>query len=78
MMLDGLDTRACVELMIDDHQRVPEALHGAAAALAELIDAVSPADVREVAQRILVTEHLNLAVVGPFRSDRRFRSLLSL
>ena len=41
MMLDGLDTRACVELMIDDHQRVPEALHGAAEALAELIDAVT-------------------------------------
>ena len=40
-MLDGLDTRACVELMIDDHQRVPEALHGAAEALAELIDAVT-------------------------------------
>ncbi len=38
MTLDGLDTRACVELMIDDHQRVPEALHGAAEALAELID----------------------------------------
>ncbi len=38
MMLDGLDTRACVELMIDDHRRVPEALQGAAEALAELID----------------------------------------
>ncbi len=41
MMLDGLDTRACVELMIDDHRRVPLALHSAADALAELIDAVT-------------------------------------
>ncbi len=39
--LDALDTRACVELMIDDHRRVPAALHGAAEALAELIDAVA-------------------------------------
>ena len=46
--------------------------------VAELIDAVSPADLRQVAQRLLVTEHLNLAVVGPFRSGRRFRSLLEL
>ena len=70
------DTRAvsdwlgAQELMIGSVRTVDE--------VAELIDAVSPADVRKVAQRILVTEHLNLAVVGPFRSDRRFRSLLSL
>ncbi len=38
MMLDGLDTRACVELMIDDHRRVREALEGAAEAIAKLID----------------------------------------
>ena len=70
------DTRAvsdwlgAQELMIGSVRTVDE--------VAELIDAVSPADVRKVAQRILVTEHLNLAVVGPFRSDRRFRSILSL
>ena len=38
MKLDGLETRACVELMIDDHRRVPEALEGAADALTELVD----------------------------------------
>ena len=70
------DTRAvsdwlgAQELMIGSVRTVDE--------IAELIDAVSPADVRQVAQRLLVTEHLNLAVVGPFRSERRFRSLLSL
>ena len=38
MVLDGLDTRACVELMIDDHRRVTQALEEAADALTELID----------------------------------------
>ena len=41
MRLDALDTRACVELMIDDHRRVPEALGQAAESLTELIDAVT-------------------------------------
>ena len=38
MMLDGLDTRDCIELMIQDHLRVPEALGRAADGLTELID----------------------------------------
>ena len=42
MLLDGLDTRACVELMIDDHRGVPEALEGVAEALTELIDELTP------------------------------------
>lgn len=42
------------------------------------IDAVTPADLRRVAERLVVTQQLTLAVVGPFRSDRRFRSLLKL
>ncbi len=41
MKLDGLDTRACVELMIDDHRHVPEAVEGAADPLTELIDEIT-------------------------------------
>jgi len=43
-----------------------------------LIDAVTPDDLRRVAQQIIVPEQLNLAVVGPFRSTARFRPLLQL
>jgi predicted Zn-dependent peptidase len=42
------------------------------------IDSVTAADVQRVAAALLVADKLNLAVVGPFRSDRRFRSLLRL
>ena len=44
----------------------------------ELIDGVTVEEVRRVARRLLVSDRLNLAVVGPFRSDRRFTSLLRL
>ena len=44
----------------------------------ELIDAVTVEELRRVAQQLLVSEQLNLAVVGPFRSDRRFVSQLHL
>ena len=40
MQLDALDTAACVELLIDDHRIVPDALASAAPALAALIDEV--------------------------------------
>ncbi len=43
-----------------------------------LIDAVTPDDLRRVAQRLIVLDQLNLAVVGPFRSPERFRALLRL
>jgi predicted Zn-dependent peptidase len=43
-----------------------------------LIDAVTPDDLRRVAQQIIVPEQLNLAVVGPFRSAKRFRPLLQI
>ncbi len=43
-----------------------------------LIDAVTPDDLRRVAQQLIVPEQLNLAVVGPFRSKKRFEALLRL
>jgi predicted Zn-dependent peptidase len=44
----------------------------------ELIDAVTVEDLRRVARRLLVSDQLSLAVVGPFRTDRRFLPLLRL
>ena len=42
------------------------------------IDAVTCADLARVAGNLLQRHHLNLAVVGPYRSERPFLSLLSL
>ncbi|MGQ9573653.1 MAG: M16 family metallopeptidase [Dehalococcoidia bacterium] len=42
-----------------------------------LFEAVTVQDVQRVAQTLLVDDQLHLAVVGPFRSDRRFAPLLS-
>jgi predicted Zn-dependent peptidase len=42
------------------------------------LDKVTPEDMTRVARDLLHTDKLNLAVVGPHRSDRRFASLLTL
>lgn len=42
----------------------------------EIIDAVTAKEVQRVAQGLLVGERLNLAVVGPFPEEDRFRELL--
>jgi predicted Zn-dependent peptidase len=44
----------------------------------ELLEAVTVQDVRRVAQDLLVDDQLHMALVGPFRSDRRFASILKL
>jgi predicted Zn-dependent peptidase len=44
----------------------------------ERIDAVTPADLSGIVDTILVREHLNLAIVGPHKSDKRFVPLLDL
>ena len=44
----------------------------------ELIDAVTTDEVKQVAQELIQEDKLNLAIVGPFRSEARFRSLLKL
>ena len=44
----------------------------------EFIDGVITEDVKRVAGDLIQQDKLNLAVVGPYRSDRRFRSLLKL
>ena len=42
------------------------------------VDAITPDDVRRVARDLLVTEKLNMAVVGPYRSDKAFQALLKI
>ena len=44
----------------------------------ERLDAVSTGDIERVAGDLIREDKLNLAVVGPYRSDRRFRNLLKL
>ncbi len=46
--------------------------------VSEMIDAVSPADIQDVARELFLKERLNLAVVGPFRSGRGLAKLLQL
>jgi predicted Zn-dependent peptidase len=43
-----------------------------------LIDAVTPDDVKRVARMVLDERQLSLAVVGPFKSERRFAPLVHL
>jgi len=44
----------------------------------ELLEAVTVQDVQRVARALLVNDQLHMALVGPFRSDRRFVPLLEL
>ncbi|MCH7718951.1 MAG: insulinase family protein [Chloroflexi bacterium] len=64
------DWRGAQELLTGHIRTVDE--------VTELIDGVTVEEVRRVARQLLVSDGLNLAVVGPFRSDRRFSSLLRL
>ncbi len=43
-----------------------------------LLEAVTVHDIRRVARGLLVSDQLHMALVGPFRSDRRFAPLLKL
>jgi predicted Zn-dependent peptidase len=42
------------------------------------VDAVTSDDIQRVARGLLVTEKLNMAVVGPYRSDKAFQSRLRI
>jgi len=44
----------------------------------EAMEAITAADIQRVAQKLFLEEKLNLAVVGPFKSEDRFRELLAL
>ncbi|MGI5835330.1 MAG: M16 family metallopeptidase [Chloroflexota bacterium] len=43
-----------------------------------IIDSISSEDIQRVACNLFVRENLNLAIVGPYRSEGRFTSLLNL
>lgn len=76
LLLRMEDTRAVSawmgsqELLLGEILDVDEAM--------EAVNAVSPDDVRKVANDVLVTEKLNMAVVGPSRGQRRLQRLLKL
>jgi predicted Zn-dependent peptidase len=44
----------------------------------ELVEAVTQDDIKRVAKRLLDERKLSLAIVGPFRSDKKFAELLKL
>ena len=56
------------EILLNEIRTVDEAL--------ARVDEITPDDVQRVAREVLVGEKLNLAVVGPFRSDRAFQTSL--
>ena len=59
------------ELLLDRIYTVDEVL--------EAIDAVTPQQVQDLAQRLFTNERLNLSLVGPFEdSDEHYRTLLTL
>jgi len=76
MLLRMEDTRAvsgwigAQELLLGKVRTVDEVV--------EEVEAVAVEDMRRVANELLVSGSLNLAVVGPFRSERRFLPLLKL
>jgi len=44
----------------------------------QILDAIQAADLARVVSNLLQIDQLNLAVVGPFRSDKKFAALLRL
>lgn len=46
--------------------------------IVDKLDALTPEDLSRVARCLLATEKLNLAIVGPFHSQKRFEGLLKL
>lgn len=57
--------------MLWGHVHTPEEVVAA-------LEVVTAEDVRRLAERLFVSDQFCLAVVGPYRSERRFRSRLSL
>ena len=42
------------------------------------MNAVSARDIKKVAEQIFVSEHINLALIGPWQSGSEFEPLLTL
>lgn len=76
LLLRMEDTRAVSSWMGNQ-----ELLLGRILGLDEVVDGVNrvtPEDIRKVANEVLVTEKLSMAVVGPCRGERRLQGLLKL
>jgi predicted Zn-dependent peptidase len=56
--------------MLQGHIKTPDEV-------VALVEAVTPDDMRRVAKKILNPQTMTMAVVGPFRSDKRFAKLLA-
>jgi predicted Zn-dependent peptidase len=56
--------------MLQGHIKTPDEV-------VALVEAVTPDDMRRVAKKILHPKTMTMAVVGPFRSDKRFAKLLA-
>ncbi|MBI4298454.1 MAG: insulinase family protein [Chloroflexi bacterium] len=76
LMLRMEDTRA-VSRWIGAQEMLLGQMHTVEEVISS-VDAVTLEAVQRVASDLLVTEKLNLAIVGPYRSDRRFSHLLKL
>ena len=46
--------------------------------LIKMMQAVTAGDIERVAKKIFTTNHLNLALIGPWKDEERFRSLLEI
>jgi predicted Zn-dependent peptidase len=56
--------------MLNGHVRTPDEI-------VALLDAVSGDDIRRVARKLIDNSRMTMAIVGPFKSERRFASLLN-
>ena len=45
--------------------------------LAKEIDAVTKEDIQKLAQDIFIAKNINLAIVGPFKDETKFRQILN-
>jgi len=63
--------RASYQVLLEEKIRTPEETM-------ELIDKVTAKDVQEVAQEAFRSRNLNLAIIGPYKDQARFKKLLKL
>jgi predicted Zn-dependent peptidase len=56
--------------MLNGHVRTPDEI-------VALVDAVAGDDIRRIAAGLLQPNRLTMAIVGPFKSDRKFAALMN-
>ncbi|OHA02070.1 MAG: hypothetical protein A3H71_01690 [Candidatus Sungbacteria bacterium RIFCSPLOWO2_02_FULL_48_13b] len=76
-MLIGLESSSAVANFVG----IEEVLTGKPLTVDEVfkkIDALTPADITQAASAIIRPERMNMALIGPFKDDRKFAKLLKL